>query len=150
MFVYIISCAALIFANEKYVSNPIGFMYGMRVIQGFFGIAQPLGFTMISDAIPPANRTFANSFNNLCFFFAALVVTVVNAFVFPNISGVYSSEDNYITYRSSMIASTCSFFIAFICSFFIKETCPNYLMKKQCKKLNVPFKQDKKDEMTSW
>ena len=79
---------------------------------------------MICDMIPPANRTFCNSFNNLVYFFARLTVVICNAFIFPYIPGVYSSTDNYITYSSSMKISAVAFIIGFIVSFFVNETCP--------------------------
>lgn len=88
-----------------------------------------MGFTMISDVVPPANRTFANSLNNLTYFFAALFVTIVNAFILPNILGAKAS-DNYELFKASMWVSTISFAIGFICSFFLKETCPNVLLKR--------------------
>ena len=72
----------------------IVFMMIIRAIQGFFGIVQPIGFTIISDFVPPASRSFANSFNNLAFFLASLIASVLNAFVFPYIPGMYSSTDN--------------------------------------------------------
>ena len=99
-------------------------MFIMRAIQGFFGIIQPIGFTMISDCVPPANRTFANSFNNLAFFIASLVASILNSFVFPYIPGMYSDNDNLQNYKASMYVSATCFGIGFICSFFVKETCP--------------------------
>ena len=123
-------------------------MFILRGFCGFFAVVQPMAYTIISDQIPPANRIFANSLNNMSFFAASLVAVLLNAFVFPYIKGFYSTTDNYITYRSTMYVSAVSFFISFICSFFIKETCPAVLMKKECKKMGVVYKENKADSIT--
>lgn len=104
---------------------------------------------MISDVVPPANRTFANSFNNLTYFFAGLLVTIVNAFVLPYIPGAFSATDNYQTYRTSMLVSTISFLIGCVCAFFVKETCPNVLLRRECKKIGVEYKPEKKETIST-
>lgn len=87
---YVATSLAMAYAKEEIFGNfTIGWLYVMRAIQGFCAIVQPMGFTIISDVIPPENRAYAVAFNNLVYMFAVLLVTIANAFILPNMPKVY-------------------------------------------------------------
>lgn len=84
------------FSSEDYMHDfAIGWVYIMRVLQGFFAIIQPMAFTIISDSIPPNQRAVATSMNNIMYLVGALIVTVTNAWILPNIPGAYPENDDF-------------------------------------------------------
>lgn len=54
-----------------------------------------MAFTIISDCIPPNQRAVATSMNNIVYLVGALIVTVTNAWILPNIPGAYPENDNF-------------------------------------------------------
>lgn len=146
---YIITMVGLLFANEKYFGKfALGWMYIIRIIQGFFAIVQPLAFTIISDTVPPNQRAFATSLNNIIYLIGMLFVTVMNGFVFPEIPGVYPENDNYQIFKSSIYAGIIFTSIGFILTCIIKESCPNVLLKREAKRLGTVYRPLKRDEIS--
>ena len=88
---------------------------------------------MLSDATPPAGRTFANSMNNLAFFAASMIAMILNAFVLPNIPGAFPPDDNLQIFRTSLYCAMAFFGLAFIASIFTRETCPDVLLRRRCR-----------------
>jgi len=148
--VYIVTDFGLAMASvDRFGDFTLGWIYIMRAIQGFFAIAQPMGFTIISDVVPPENRAFAVAFNNLVFMFATLVVTVLNAFVLPHIPGAYPQDDNYIIHRSSQLSAAVFFAIGTIFIFFFKESCPNVLLRREYARCGKKYVEPKNAQI-SW
>lgn len=146
---YVITMVGLLFADEKYFGSfALGWMYIIRVIQGFFAIVQPLAFTIISDVVPPNQRAFATSLNNIIYLIGMLFVTVMNGFVMPKIPGVYPDNDNYQIFKSSIYAGIIFTGIGFLLTFTIKETCPNVLLRREAKRLGTVYRPLKKDEIS--
>ena len=148
-FMYIVTTIALLFSSKDYFGDfALGWMYLIRVIQGFFAIVQPLAFTIISDMSPPNLRALATAMNNLMYLIATLVVTVLNAFVIPEIPGAMPENDDYTIFKSCLYSALFFMAVAFVLSFFMTESCPNVLLMREAKKIGAVYKPIKKDEIS--
>lgn len=108
-----------------------------------------MAFTIISDVVPPASRAFALAINNVVFFTASLIVTVLNAFVLPYIPGAYPEDDDYQIFKTSLLCASIFIACGCICSFFVKESCPIVLLKKKYKENGKEYVPPKDNEI-SW
>lgn len=86
--------------------------------------------------------------NNIMYLVGALIVTVTNAWILPNIPGAYPDNDDFQIFKTSLIVAIGCLVIGFILSLFIKESCPNVLLKRKAKSLGEVYKSSKKDEIS--
>ena len=78
--------------------------------------------------------------NNIVYLIGALIVTVLNAWVLPNIPGAYPEDDNARIFKTSLEVGIGFMVIGFILSFFIKETSPDVVLRREAKRLGAVYK----------
>lgn len=138
---YLLTMVGMLFAKEEYFGDfALGWLYILRIVQGFFAIVQPLAFTMISDVVPPMKRAFFTSLNNIVYLVGTLVCVVMTAFVYPEIGNIYPDDDNYKIFNTCLWSAIIMVIAALIISLFLKETCPNVLLKREAKRVGAVYK----------
>ena len=145
---FLTSLALSFSSRENFGDFALGWMYIIRVIQGFFAIVQPLAFTIISDMAAPNIRALATSLNNVMYLAGTLLVSILNAFVLPKIPGAYPDNDDFQIFKTCLYTAMIFLFLAFCVTWGLKESCPNVLLKREAKRLGVVYRPIKKDDIT--